>query len=103
VGWCFWIFGWGCGYESWWAPRGGDGEGGGALGSSHSARDRCFNSAHTHCTPAIGSSQVNGYIPARDAMRICLRYQVSRGDQCASGALLESFGRQVLAALREVG
>jgi len=47
--------------------------------------------------------QVNGYIPARDAMRICLRYQVSRGDQCASGALLESFGIQVLADLREVG
>ena len=47
--------------------------------------------------------QVNGYIHQVDEMRICLRYQVSRGDQRASGALLESFGGQVLAALREVG
>jgi hypothetical protein len=61
--------------------------------------------APTHTTHSLHplSSEVNGYIPARDAMRICLRYHVSRGDQCASGALLESFGGQVLAALREVG
>ena len=36
--WHFWIFGWGCGDESRWVLRGSEGEGGGALGSSHSAR-----------------------------------------------------------------
>ena len=60
--------------------------------------------APTHDTlPLSASSQVNGYVHQVDAMRICLRYHVSRGDRCASGALLESFGGQVLAALREVG
>jgi hypothetical protein len=32
------IFGWGCGYKGRWASRGSEGEGGGALDSSHSGR-----------------------------------------------------------------
>jgi len=48
----FCMFGWGCGCESWWASRGGEGEGGGALGSSHSGRTLDRNSSSTsHALP----------------------------------------------------
>jgi hypothetical protein len=38
VRWYFWIFEWGCGYKGRWASRRSEGEGVGALGSSHSGR-----------------------------------------------------------------
>ena len=52
--------------------------------------------------PPSAFSQVNGYTPAYEAMRIHPRYHASRGDRCASDALLGSFGRQLLADYREV-
>ena len=95
------MFGWGCGCESWLASRGGEGEGGGALGSSHSGRTLDRNRSITRHPPPSASSQVNGYTPACDAMRIQPRYHASRGGQCASRELLGSFGRQLLAVWRE--
>ena len=46
--------------------------------------------------------QVNGYTPSDDAMRIYQRYHASRGDQCASNALRDSFGGQLLSDRWEV-
>jgi hypothetical protein len=43
-----------CGYESWLASRGGEGEGGGALGSSHSGRTLDRNSSSTSHTLPLG-------------------------------------------------
>jgi hypothetical protein len=57
----------------------------------------------THDTPSpSSSSQVNGYTPHVDAMRMYPRYHASRGGQCASGGLLGSFGGQLLTDRREV-
>ena len=47
-------------------------------------------------------SQVNGYIPPVDGMRIDPRCHASRGDQYASNALRGSFGGQLLADYWEV-
>ena len=46
--------------------------------------------------------QVNGYTPSDDAMRIYPRCRASRGGQCASNALRESFGGQLPTDRREV-
>jgi hypothetical protein len=59
--------------------------------------------APTHRTPSpSSSSQVNGYKPSDDAMRICPRHHASRGGQCASNALRGSFGGQLPTDRREV-
>ena len=59
--------------------------------------------APTHHTPSpSSSSQVNGYTPSDDAMRIHARCHASRGRQCASNALRGSFGGQLLTDRREV-
>jgi hypothetical protein len=80
-----------------------EGEGGGALGSSHGARVHGALIAPTHHTLASSaSSQANGYTPPVDAMRIDLRCHASRGGQCASGALLGGLGDQLLTDYREV-
>ena len=102
--WYFWVFGWGCGDESRWVLRGSEGEGGGALGSSHSARVHGALTAATHHTLASSSSsQANGYTPPVDAIRIDLRCHASRGGQCASGALLGGLGDRLLAEKGQVG
>jgi hypothetical protein len=58
--------------------------------------------APTHHTPShpplLAGQRI---IPAIDAMRMNLRYHASRGDRCASDALLGSFGRQLLTDYRE--
>jgi hypothetical protein len=53
--------------------------------------------------PPSASSQVNGYKPACDAMRMQSRYHDSRGGQCTSRELLGSFGRQLLTDWWEAG
>ena len=57
--------------------------------------------AHDTHSPS-SSSQVNGYTPSVDAMRIYPIYHTSRGDQYASVALLGSFGGQVPTNIRVV-
>jgi hypothetical protein len=103
VRWYFWVFGWGCGDGSRWALGASEGGGGGALGSSHGARVHGALIAPTHhALASSASSQVNGYTPLVDAMRIDLRCHASRGGQCASGALLGGLGDQLLTDYREV-
>jgi hypothetical protein len=71
VRWSFWVFGWSCGDESRWALGASEGEGGGTLDSSHIARVHGASIAPTHHTLASSSSsQVNGYTPSVDAMRM---------------------------------
>ena len=57
--------------------------------------------AHDTHSPS-SSSQVNGYTPSDDAMRIYPRYHASRGGQYASMALLGSFGGQLPTNIRVV-
>jgi hypothetical protein len=103
VRWYFWVFGWDCGDESRWVLRGSEGEDGGALGSSHSARVHGALTAATHHTPASSSSsQVNGYTPPVDAMRMYPRCHASRGGQCASGMLLGGLGGRLVAEKGQV-
>ena len=69
---------------------------------AHSAAPRApahaARSQHQHTThsPPSASSQVNGYVPLADAMRVQPRYHASRGGQCASGALLGGLGGLLL-------
>jgi hypothetical protein len=103
VRWYFWVFGWGCGDGSRWSLGRSEGGGGGALGNSHGARVHGALIAPTHHTLASSaSSQVNGYTLPVDAMRIDLRCYASLGGHRTSGALLGSFGGQLLADYWEV-
>jgi hypothetical protein len=57
--------------------------------------------AHDTHSPS-SSSQVNGYTPPVDAIRINPIYHTSRADQYASVALLGSFGGQLPTNIRVV-